>query len=183
MSNPQRPLRPEDVLGEQVPPPADPGQTERIKALWPQAANELQGLALHFTRTGRTITADQLQMAIRLGNERHWQLVNVNFKRPTPEDLAKVLGMADEIKQLRDEKITEPEHKFCKNNRAMLQDSAIGACCYCATVFPPELVTEWIDGGMTALCPKCSIDAVLPSSQVLISKSLLQIMYQEWFSP
>lgn len=39
-------------------------------------------------------------------------------------------------------------------------------CYYCLATFPPAEITEWCDEdekgiGLTALCPKCSIDSVI----------------------
>ena len=37
------------------------------------------------------------------------------------------------------------------------------SCFACGTTFAPQEVTEWTDNDMTALCPHCKMDAVLPS--------------------
>lgn len=42
---------------------------DRRLHLWPQAARELGGFALHLERNGAGITALQLRMAIQLANE------------------------------------------------------------------------------------------------------------------
>lgn len=36
-------------------------------------------------------------------------------------------------------------------------------CFYCLRVFSGDVVREFIDNGYTALCPFCSVDAVLPN--------------------
>lgn len=72
--------------------------------------------------------------------------------------------------------LTEQEsiHRFCTRNRSRLAESDRAGCFYCEVLFPPSEITEWIDGrqvetgnvndGVTALCPRCGIDAVLPSA-------------------
>ncbi len=37
-------------------------------------------------------------------------------------------------------------------------------CYYCGRIYSVAMhpVEEWVDGGFTALCPKCGIDAVIP---------------------
>ena len=73
-------------------------------------------------------------------------------------------------------------HKFCKNNR----HSLIGAgpedkcgCFYCLAMFSPIEVKTWIDGGQTAMCPKCGVDSVLVSWK--ITSELLKEMQKYWF--
>lgn len=34
-------------------------------------------------------------------------------------------------------------------------------CFYCLAIFPGVEITQWIDEGTTAICPKCGIDSVL----------------------
>lgn len=49
-------------------------------------------------------------------------------------------------------------------HRASLLASEFAACIYCFSEFPPADIEEWIDGepiGQTALCPYCSVDAVV----------------------
>lgn len=51
---------------------------------------------------------------------------------------------------------------------------------------------DWVDApqhgsgdtadGITALCPRCGIDAVLPSAAVALGKQMLAEMNAHWFS-
>ena len=52
-------------------------------------------------------------------------------------------------------------------NRSRLLASEVAACFYCFAEFDPATITEWIGGeveevpGQTALCPFCTVDAVV----------------------
>ena len=64
-------------------------------------------------------------------------------------------------------------HRYSAHHRELVERSERAACFYREQVFSPSKVTDWIDGeqtetgdttnGVTALCPRCGIDAVLPS--------------------
>lgn len=73
-------------------------------------------------------------------------------------------------------------HDLCSNNKALLEKSGVAGCFYCCDTFHPSEVKEWIDGGDTALCPKCGIDSVLPSASVALSPALLLAMNEHWFA-
>ena len=67
-------------------------------------------------------------------------------------------------------------------HKAALEASWIAACYYCQTVFPASMVSEFTDGGETALCPYCGIDAVLPSAAGYdFSQASLQALNEFWF--
>jgi hypothetical protein len=74
----------------------------------------------------------------------------------------------------------------------MLEQSQVGGCFYCLAIFPASEVIDWVgeeqaaSGDLTkgdsALCPRCGIDAVLPSSAVsTLSPELLAQMRAFWF--
>lgn len=46
-------------------------------------------------------------------------------------------------------------------NREAIRPGVQCGCYFCLTVFDGGTVKEWADGGETALCPRCGIDAVL----------------------
>lgn len=83
--------------------------------------------------------------------------------------------------------------RFCTGNRELLGRSEAAGCFHCASIYPPALVEEWVDEppavnsgnvvpeGVTALCPRCGIDAVLPSARVEISPALLEQMAEHFF--
>lgn len=56
-------------------------------------------------------------------------------------------------------------------------------CFHCESFFSPKEVTEWVDNGSTALCPRCGIDAVLPEVPLFaLDAALLKEMRQFWFT-
>ena len=48
-------------------------------------------------------------------------------------------------------------------NRAQIAAAPACGCYYCLATFPSDEVQTWVDDGCTALCPRCSIDSVLPN--------------------
>ena len=85
----------------------------------------------------------------------------------------------------------ETFHKYSSHHRDLLVKSDRAGCFHCGAVFSPSEISEWIDGdehsgrggeGVTALCPKCGIDAVLPSaSPVPLTGEVLAAMERHWF--
>lgn len=55
-------------------------------------------------------------------------------------------------------------HKLSSHHRKVIEDNSHSGCFYCYAVLVPasSFVTEWCDGGETALCPHCGIDSVIP---------------------
>ena len=54
-------------------------------------------------------------------------------------------------------------HQTASFHRFEVFNSTHCACFNCGQVFKPEQITEWTDKDMTALCPNCHMDAVVPS--------------------
>ena len=86
----------------------------------------------------------------------------------------------------------ESVHRFCTTNRELLARSDQAGCFYCQAIFDAGEIEDWVDGpqvetgeladGVTALCPRCGIDAVLPSAAPLkLDASLLAAMHEYWF--
>ena len=86
----------------------------------------------------------------------------------------------------------ESIHKFSTRHRELLSRSERAGCFYCQEFFSPTEVTDWIDGrqvetgslddGVTALCPRCGIDAVLPSAAPIpLTPDVLAEMRHHWF--
>ena len=86
----------------------------------------------------------------------------------------------------------ESIHRFSDHHRELLARSERAGCFYCRRTFDPREITEWVDGpqresgetsdGVTALCPRCGIDAVLPSAMpVPLTAELLAEMHSHWF--
>jgi hypothetical protein len=83
-------------------------------------------------------------------------------------------------------------HTFSSQHRSLLELSKRAGCFYCCQIFAPSEITAWVDGpqvatektsdGITALCPRCGIDAVLPSvSYYPLTEALLADMPRHWF--
>ena len=87
----------------------------------------------------------------------------------------------------------ESLHKLCTRNRDVLASATRAGCFYCCAIFEPRDIKNWIDGerfletgdtyeGVTALCPRCRIDSVIPEANgVTISTELLAAMKAHWF--
>lgn len=89
-------------------------------------------------------------------------------------------------------------HRYSSQHRGLLDASAYAGCFFCLAEFPPAQVTVWVDvaleatsygglteprsDGVTALCPHCGIDSVLPSAApIALDPSLLAEMQAFWF--
>lgn len=74
-------------------------------------------------------------------------------------------------------------HEHSSNHRSKLSESSFAGCFYCESIFSPSEVKEWIDGGETALCPKCGIDSVIGDrSGFPITAKFLSAMNRRWFA-
>lgn len=82
------------------------------------------------------------------------------------------------------EHITKMEklHAYSSHNRDLISESNECHCYYCLTKFNKEDIIEYIDNNMTAVCPHCGIDTVLPDSiDEEITKTTLKDMHDYWF--
>ena len=112
-----------------------------------------------------------------------------------PRSLARALARSTSAARMRSRADLESIWRFCTRHREHLAESERAGCFHCLSMFPPAEITEWIDepdttdgssgapapDGVTALCPRCGIDAVLPSSKVAIDPTLLQDMAAHYF--
>lgn len=71
---------------------------------------------------------------------------------------------------------TVPEQS--KDNRSRIQPDTDCGCYFCLTVVKGSEITDWIDEGQTALCPRCMLDAVLPNCS---DKDYLKEQHKKWF--
>lgn len=69
-------------------------------------------------------------------------------------------------------------HDAATHNRAALQQSDACSCYYCLSVYDAKELREWIDGGTTALCGVCGVDAVIPG---LVAEEELKVLQFYWF--
>lgn len=74
-------------------------------------------------------------------------------------------------------------HQAAKSNKAWLAKSDKCGCFYCLSVYDPSKIVRWTDSGQTAICPECSIDAVLASVSgwPVDDADFLGRMYKRWF--
>ena len=83
-------------------------------------------------------------------------------------------------------------HKHSSKHGQGLLRSELCGCFYCLSNFKPDEIAEWINDGandelelsfVTAICPKCDIDAVLGSASGydIADKEFLEAMYEYWF--
>ena len=83
-------------------------------------------------------------------------------------------------------------HRHSSRHRDVLGRSDRAGCFYCESFFDPTEITDWIDGrqaetgstadGVTALCPRCGIDAVLPSAAPIpLDADVLAQMHRFFF--
>lgn len=87
-------------------------------------------------------------------------------------------------------------HRYSSRHRDRVKTSSQCGCFYCESMFASTQISDWIDPpdghefvdddfdvGVTALCPRCGIDSVLPDniSGVVVDPDLLRAMRRHWF--
>lgn len=73
-------------------------------------------------------------------------------------------------------------HESTAYHKDKLESSEFCGCCSCQRLFRPRQIVSWVDQGQTALCPFCSVDAVIPeSARILLCPELLKAMNDRWF--
>ena len=82
-------------------------------------------------------------------------------------------------------------HRFCSSNRRLLERSESAGCICCGASFAPSEIRTWVQRAEraderaqdeTAACPRCGVDAVLPSAApVLLTPRMLAAMQAYWF--
>lgn len=72
--------------------------------------------------------------------------------------------------------------KFAMHNRKDIERAQICGCFHCMKIFASSEVKEWTDNEDTALCPHCSVDAVLPELlDYKLSEEILKKLNTYWF--
>jgi hypothetical protein len=72
-------------------------------------------------------------------------------------------------------------HLRSLNNRQVLAGGGKCGCFHCLATFDADQVTEWVDEGSTALCPRCHIDTVLSARADSIDQMFLRRMRDFYF--
>tara|TARA_R110002126_G_scaffold138420_1_gene282846 strand:+ start:973 stop:1236 length:264 start_codon:yes stop_codon:yes gene_type:complete len=70
-------------------------------------------------------------------------------------------------------------HRLSFHNRDLLEAAGAGVCFHCFHQFGIRVI-EWTADD-TAICPNCSVDAVVPNRELLQAWALRQ-MHERWFS-
>jgi predicted phosphodiesterase len=65
-------------------------------------------------------------------------------------------------------------------NRSELENTKQCACYYCEETFSVDKIEEWTDAEQTAICPLCSVDAVIPYP--VIDKKRLRYLNMKFFA-
>ena len=78
-------------------------------------------------------------------------------------------------------------HEAARFNRDVLEKNSKCGCFYCLKIFSPAEIEEWCpeqdeDEEVTAICPYCGIDAILPeSADYPLIDEFLGAMQERWF--
>ncbi|MEX2366520.1 MAG: cytoplasmic protein [Pseudohongiellaceae bacterium] len=84
-------------------------------------------------------------------------------------------------------------HTHSAGHREEIERSDQCGCFFCLEIFSPKAIDDWIQEnpdnkpdakltGETAICPNCSVDAVIGSaSGYPITRDFLEQMHQHWF--
>lgn len=83
-------------------------------------------------------------------------------------------------------------HRYSDHHRDLIELSDRAGCFHCGAIFAPSEIRDWLGGRQgeggrpadadTALCPRCGVDAVLPSgAPILFSADLLAAMRAHFF--
>jgi hypothetical protein len=73
-------------------------------------------------------------------------------------------------------------HVHSSKHRTEIEGSDHCGCYFCFRIFPPSTIKNWVEGGQTALCPHCGLDAVVGSAHCQIDDNFLRRMHQQYFS-
>ena len=74
-------------------------------------------------------------------------------------------------------------HEHSSYHRQEILGSKNCFCFYCCKKFKSKKIKEWIDKGDTAICPFCSVDAVIGDfSFFSFKKKFIKQMHNYWFS-
>lgn len=82
---------------------------------------------------------------------------------------------------MRDENLIAA-HSHCSNHKNEIESSSQCACFACLKIFTPSDITEWFEDEGTAVCPYCSVDAVIgDKSGYPVTDAFLADMKKRWF--
>lgn len=73
---------------------------------------------------------------------------------------------------------------YCTSNKKEIKKSKSCGCVYCLNVFDSKKVVKYChekDGSLTALCPICGIDSVIPNHTIKFSTKDLEKWHEAGF--
>ncbi len=74
-------------------------------------------------------------------------------------------------------------HDLSTRNKLVVTNATRVGCFYCKKIYPASEVVEFSKRNDSAICPHCSIDAVLPEYGSFVpTEEILNQMYQYWFA-
>ncbi len=72
-------------------------------------------------------------------------------------------------------------HEHSMHNRPFLTDQVRCGCFHCQQTYTANEIVDWTDGGQTAICPRCGVDAVLSAQTDPLTADFLAEMHERWF--
>ena len=73
-------------------------------------------------------------------------------------------------------------HSHTALNREELKNSSLCWCISCLGSFPPSMIDDWTDEGNTAICPFCSVDAIVGNASGFnLTPQLLRTLNKKYF--
>ena len=67
-------------------------------------------------------------------------------------------------------------------NKHFLEHTDKCGCFYCKKIFNPNEIQEWCDQQMTAICPYCGVDSIIPETdKIKITNELLEELNKKYF--
>ena len=96
-------------------------------------------------------------------------------------EIDEIWGFLDSINT---EELLKTIHSHSMCNKEELINAKKCGCFYCLKIFNPNEIKEWIKdkNGDTALCPYCTIDAIIPESDLYtLNNALLDKMNNYYF--
>jgi hypothetical protein len=119
--------------------------------------------------------------------------LDLDYAGQAPEELSaeQEMDLPDRLRKLHDGQPAKPviktdlvaAHRHGARHRAEVLASDRCGCFYCSAVFSPTAITRWTDGGETAICPFCGVDAIIgdQSGYPVTSSKWLERMKAHWF--
>lgn len=73
-------------------------------------------------------------------------------------------------------------HTYSSHNKRFIAISNKCYCFYCRSCMDRSEIVDYCDNGQTAICPKCSIDAIIPDSiEETVNEKIISELNAYWF--